>query len=151
MPLILPSNTERVAPEWFIKLLKETDPNLVCYFNQMKGRWVIDRCARDGQMSTVVHTHTPECLMTNVLIVEDAGQYMPLCDQVIDQIRSKDSWNYSSYEEFHNSNGRKAELDKAKRAKATSDLYKEASADNKKLLTQAWTLASRHDIKRPNR
>jgi hypothetical protein len=59
MDLILPANTERIVPSWFSTKLKDTDPNLIVYFNPHKGRWIIDRCSRDGEFSSVPHTHVP--------------------------------------------------------------------------------------------
>ena len=148
MDLLLPANITRIAPSWFITQLKDTDPNLIVYFNEHKGRWIIDRCTRDGERSSILHEHSPTCPKTNVMIVEDDGKYMPLCDQVIDDIRSKDAWNSVSYEEFHRQNENKSEAAKAKTEQAIKALYREASIDNKHQLAKAWTLVSRHDTAR---
>jgi hypothetical protein len=147
--LILPDNIERVVPSWFREQLRNLDPNLIVYFNPMRQRWVIDRCTRNGAMSAALHEHTPECPRTNVTVVEEEGQYMPLCQQVIDDLRARDAWSqYGSFEVYDRLTQNAADEDAAKRETAIDDLYRHTTADNRAQLAKAWTLFSRHDMSR---
>jgi hypothetical protein len=151
MNLILPTNTERVVPDWFAKALYSTDPNLIVYFNPLKQRWIIDRCTRDGEFKTIPHTHDGTCPKTNVMVVSDpeTKDYMPLCDQVLDFIRSRDAWsNYGSLDNYRASNAEKEAATQAAIDKAVKDLYDEAGKDDKRQLTRAFDLIQRHDCDR---
>jgi hypothetical protein len=136
---------ERTVPQWFTWGLRETDPNLIVYFNEHKDRWIVDRCTRDGEMRSSLHEHNNNCPRTNVLVVEeDEGGYMPLCDAVLDQIRGMDSWNHRNYGNLHAHNVEKSAVEKAKRDKAIKNLYSDAAVDNKRQLNEAYTLIQRH-------
>jgi hypothetical protein len=139
------------VPEWFQRALRETDHNLIVYYNPHRKRWVVDRCTRNGEKSLgLAHAHTPECPRTNVMVVQDEGQYMPLCQSVIDEIRSKDSWRYSSVDEFLKAGDEMVAADEAARDAKIDTIYREASIDNKRQLAKAWDLYQRHDLVRIN-
>jgi hypothetical protein len=152
MELLLPVNTVRLVPDWFSTRLKDTDPNLIVYFNEIKQRWIIDRCSRDGVMSSNAHTHDSTCPRTNVIVVNDEGEYMPLCDEVIDKIRSMDAWSNDGSLEAYKARNAKMEADyKLKTDTAQRNLYIEAGLDNKRQLNQALDLIQRHDVLRPHK
>lgn len=148
--MYLPQGFERSMPDWFASQLRALDPNLICYFNPMKQRWTIDRCTRGGAMNAAVHEHTPECPRTNVMIVQDEGQYMPLCDAVLDDLRAKDSWKFRSVEEYQRHNAAVLAEDEAKRNAAIDTLFREASIDNRRQLLKAYDLTQIHDTARPH-
>lgn len=151
MKLFLPKDVERVVPPWFTAALRETDPNLIVYFNPMKQRWVIDRCTRGGLHNAGAHVHTNDCPRTNVTVVQDEGQYMPLCQAVIDNLRASDAWSqHRSADQFTRSGENAAAEDKAKREKAIDDLYHETTKDNRRQLLQAFHLMQQHDTARVN-
>jgi hypothetical protein len=153
MELLLPANTERIVPDWFVARLRDTDPNLIVYFNHRKQRWIIDRCYRDGEFKTIPHTHDPSCPRTNVMVVRDENDgYMPLCDAVIDQLRAKDAWTmHGSLENYKAFNRAKEDATQAAIDKAVKDLYDDAGKDDKRQLTRAFDLIQRHDVDRPHR
>ncbi len=146
----LPAGFERSVPAWFATQLRALDPNLIAYFNPRKERWIIDRCTRGGAMNAALHEHNPECPKTNVMVVQDEGQYMPLCDKVLDDLRAVDSWSYGSVENFllHADNEEKA--DEAKRDAAVNAVFREASIDNRRQLLKAYDLTQIHDTARIN-
>lgn len=127
------------VPEWFLTRLKDTDPNLVVYFNPFKRRWMIDRKV-EGQLST------------NVMVCEsDTGEPLPLSDNIIDRIRSMDAWKkHLSYEAFHRHNIELAAADKAKREAEIRESYRLATLDDKRQLHKAYDLVQRHDVARVN-
>lgn len=147
MDLIVPDSA-RVVPDWFLQQLKDTDRNLVVYFNPLRGRWIIDRCTREDMHDT----HTNACPKTNVLILQgENNEYYPLCDGAIDRIRSVDAWTaFGSYENYHRDRVNREAAAAAKRQKAIDDAYSDASKDNKPQLNQAFTLIQRHDTARVN-
>jgi hypothetical protein len=152
MNLILPSNVERVVPDWFQARLKDTDPNLIVNWNRFHHRWVIDRCSRDGEFSSVPHTHDASCPRSNVMVVQDDnGHYMPLCDAVIDQIRSKDAWSLGSLTKFKAANLAKEQAYREAMDKAVRDMYSDAAKDDKRQLNQFVDLMKRHDVARPHK
>jgi hypothetical protein len=153
MDLLLPSNIERLVPDWFLTRLKDTDPNLIVYFNPMKQRWIIDRCSRDGEFHSVPHQHTPSCPRTNVLVVQDKDNaYMPLCDEVIAKIRAMDTWSkHSTVESFRAANAEKELAYKIKNEADMRELYLNAAKDDKRQLNQALDLIARHDVLRPHK
>jgi hypothetical protein len=151
MDLILPRNIDRLVPDWFSTRLKDTDPNLIVYFNEHRGRWIVDRCTRDGVMSSIGHTHDATCPRTNVIVVHDEGKYMPLCDAVIDQIRAMDTWSTDgSLEKYKARNAAMEAEYQVKTDTEQRNLYIDAGLDNKRQLNHALDLISRHDVLRPH-
>lgn len=148
--LILPAGVERVVPDYFSRGLRALDPNLIVYFNVRRQRWIIDRCTRGGLHNAALHAHTPECPKTNVLVVQDEGQYMPLCDAVLDELRGMDSWSHKTADQFvlHHENALAA--DEAKRSAAIDTVFREASKDNRRQLLKAYDLTQIHDVHRVN-
>jgi hypothetical protein len=145
MELLLPANMVRLVPEWFSTQLKDTDPNLIVYFNEFKNRWIIDRCSRDGVMFSIAHKHEPTCPRTNVLVVNDEGHYMPLCSAVIDTIRAMDTWSNDGSLEKYKARNSKMETDyQAQTDKEQRNLYIDAGMDNKRQIQQAIDLIDRH-------
>lgn len=146
----LPVGFERSVPDWFASQLRALDPNLICYFNAHKQRYIIDRCTRGGVHNAALHTHTPECPKTNVMVVQDEGQYMPLCDAVLNGLRGMDSWNHKTADQFilHHDNALAA--DEAKRKEAIDAVFSEASKDNRRQLLKAYDLTQLHDVHRVN-
>jgi hypothetical protein len=145
MELLLPANMVRLVPEWFSTQLKDTDPNLIVYFNEFKNRWIIDRCSRDGVMFSIAHKHEPTCPRTNVLVVNDEGNYMPLCAAVIDTIRAMDTWSNDGSLEKYKARNSKMETDyQAQTDKEQRNLYIDAGMDNKRQIQQAIDLIDRH-------
>jgi hypothetical protein len=150
MSLLLPQGLERSVPDWFASQLRALDPNLIVYFNYLKGRWIIDRCTRGGSMNAAMHEHTSECPRTNVMVVQDGAQYMPLCDQVLNDLRSKDSWKHGTAEQFvlHHENAMQA--DEERRSALVDDAFRHASLDNRRQLMKAYDLTQIHDTARVN-
>lgn len=149
-PFYLPKGFERSVPEWFATQLRGLDPNLIVYFNRMRGLWVIDRCTRGGAMNAAAHVHGPQCKTTNVLVVQDNGRYMPLCDAVLDDLRSMDSWKHGSLENFEKHHDNIAHEDEVKRDAAIDAVFREASIDNRRQLLKAYDLTQIHDVHRIN-
>jgi hypothetical protein len=147
MDLIVPDST-RSVPAWFSQRLKDADRNLITYFNPMRGRWIIDRCTR----MDLHDTHTNECPKTNVMILSDEdGNYLPLCDAALDRILSIDAWrDFGSYEQFQRNRMKMEAEDAAKREHNIDSGYRGASLDNKRQLNEALTLIQRHDVLRIN-
>jgi hypothetical protein len=151
MKLFLPQDIEHVVPPWFEAALRETDPNLIVYFNPQRKRWVIDRCTRGGVHNAGAHLHTNDCPRTNVTVVQDEGQYMPLCQAVIDDLRSRDSWaQHSTAEQFALSGQNAADEDASMRKRAIDVLYAETTRDNRRQLLRAFHLMQQHDTARIN-
>jgi hypothetical protein len=151
MNLLLPKDIEHVVPPWFAAALRETDPNLIVYFNPMRKRWVIDRCTRGGVHNAGAHLHTNECPRTNVTVVQDEGQYMPLCQAVIDDLRSRDAWaQHGSSEQFLKVSDNAADEDEAARKRAIDVIYAETTKDNRRQLMRAFHLMQQHDTARVN-
>jgi len=149
--MILPSSVERVVPSWFAAALSNIDPNLICYFNPLRRRWVIDRCTRGGELNAAAHSHNAECPRVNVTVVQDEGKYMPLCDAVLTDLRSKDTWaQHGTAENYHRFVENQHAEGTAKTDKAVRNLYTEASADNRRQLNEAWTIQQTHDLARPH-
>jgi hypothetical protein len=148
--LYLPQGFERSVPDWFSSQLRALDPNLIVYFNAFKKRWIIDRCTRGGAMNAAAHEHTPECPKTNVIVVQDEGQYMPLCDRVLDELRAMDSWKFGTVEQYQLHNANVLAEDEAKREKHIDELYRDASKDNRRQLLKAYDLTQIHDTARIN-
>lgn len=146
----LPAGFVRTVPDWFASQLRSLDPNLVCYFNPHKQRYIIDRCTRGGIHNAAAHTHTPECPKTNVMVVQDEGQYMPLCEKVLDELRSMDSWSHGSVEQFTLHHDNALAEDVAKRDAAIDAVFREASKDNRRQLLKAYDLTQTHDTARVN-
>jgi hypothetical protein len=143
----LPAGFERSVPDWFASQLRALDPNLLCYWNPRKGRYIIDRCTRGGVHNAALHTHTPECPKTNVMVVQDDGQYMPLCEAVLSDLRGMDSWSHGSAEQFILHNDNAATEDEAKRSAAVDAAFREASKDNRRQLLKAYDLVQTHDMR----
>lgn len=128
-----------MIPEWFKKLLFDTDPQLVCYWNPFKGCHMIDRKV-EGEPNT------------NVLVCKaDNGDALPLNENIIDRVRSLDAWKkFGSYEAFHAHNQNMEAEDAAKREAEIKENYRLASLDDKVQLNRAHTLIQRHDTLRPH-
>lgn len=124
------------APAWFLKLLRDTDPQLTCYWNPFKTCWVIDRKTEDGQT-------------TNVLVCKaDNGDPLPLNENIIDRVRSMDAWKkFGSYEAFHQHNINLAAEDARKRDAEIKENYRLAALDDKAQLHKAFDLIQRHDMR----
>jgi hypothetical protein len=151
MKLFLPPDVERVVPSWFADALRATDPNLMVYFNPQRKRWTIDRCTRGGVHNAGAHVHTNECPRTNVRVVQDQGQYMPLCQAVIDDLRGSDAWaQHGSVSQFMLTSDNAAADDVAKRKRQIDALYSEATRDNRRQLLRAYHLFQQHDTARVN-
>lgn len=149
--LLLPPGVERSVPDWFASQLRALDPNLIVYFNPLKQRWVIDRCTRGGVHNAALHEHTPACPRTNVMVVKDGERYMPLCEAVLDDLRSQDSWaTHETVEQFvlHHENA--SAEDEATRSAAVDTVFREASIDNRRQLLKAYDLTQIHDVHRVN-
>lgn len=149
--LLLPPGVERSVPDWFSSQLRALDPNLIVYFNPLKQRWVIDRCTRGGIHNAALHAHTPECPRTNVMVVKDGEQYMPLCEAVLDDLRSQDSWKHGSEEQFILHHDNIAAEDEASRNRQIDSLFRGASLDNRRQLLKAYDLTQIHDTARLNK
>lgn len=148
----VPDSVERVVPSWFARELRALDPNLIPYFNSQRQRWIIDRCTLGGALNAAMHEHTPECPKTNVMVVQDEGHYMPLCERVLDELRSKDSWSqYGSFENYQRHTANEDAADEAKRERQIDNLYHDASADHRRQLLQAYHLTQQHDTARINK
>ncbi len=127
------------APSWFLTLLKDTDPNLVCYWNPFKGCWIVDRKC-DGEVSTTV-----------LVCKADNGDALPLNENIIDRIRSMDAWKaYGSYEAFHAANMAREKEATDKIDATIRENYRLAGLDDKIQLNKAHTLTQRHDTARIN-
>lgn len=150
--LLVPRGVDRVVPDWFASQLREIDPNLIVYFNPHRQRWIIDRCTRGGVHNAPLHTHTPECKTTNVRVVQEKdGSYMPLCQQVLDELKASDAWSaFGNEENFSRHYDNEAVEDEARRERQIDALYREASADNRRQLLKAYDLTQRHDVHRVN-
>lgn len=127
------------VPDWFRTRLRDTDPQLVVYFNPFRRRWVIDRKV-EGQANT------------NVMICEtDTGEPLDLSDNIIDRLRSMDAWKkHGSYEAYHRHNIQMAAEDAAKREAAIRENYRLASLDDKRQIHKAYDLIKTHDVARVN-
>lgn len=143
----LPAGFVRTVPDWFASQLRALDPNLICYFNAHKQRYIIDRCTRGGVHNAALHTHTPECPKTNVMVIQDQGQYMPLCEKVLDELRGMDSWSHGTAEQFilHHENA--LAEDEAKRNADIDSAFDLASKENRRQLLKAYDLIQTHDMR----
>ena len=123
-----------MIPDWFKKLLFDTDPNLVVYWNPFKGCHMIDR-----RVEGEPNTHVLTCKADN-------GDLLPLNENIIDRLRSLDVWKkFGSYEAFHAHN-LNMEAEAAQKAEAEiKENYRLASLDDKVQLNRAHTLTQRHD------
>ena len=140
-----------IVPDWFEKSLKTIDPNLIVYFNPHRGKWIIDRCCRDGEMKSVPHQHTPACPKTNVTVVQDQGQFMPLCQKVLDDLKAMDAWkDNKSVEEYQAKNAADLKSMEEKNERQIDSLWDALSADGKAQLQKAYDLIQRHDVHRIN-
>lgn len=148
LPENMRASSSRVIPEWFANALREIDPSLILFFNPIRGRWIIDRCTAAGVHHVSDHQHTNECPRTNVKIIQDeAGQYMPLCQDVLDWLRAHDTWNqHSSAEQFITILGNQdAEYQEKLRA-ARRDNTHHRTMDHKRQLQKAKNLIDQHDL-----
>lgn len=127
------------VPAWFLRRLKDADPELVVYFNPFKQRWMIDR-------------QIPGQVNTNVMVVQDDdGSFMPLTDNTIDRILSMDAWkHHGSYEAFHRHNIQKEVESQAKLDADIRENYRLAAIDDKRQLHRAYDLIKTHDVARPH-
>lgn len=143
----LPAGFVRTVPDWFASQLRALDPNLICYFNAHKQRYIIDRCTHGGVHNAALHTHTPECPKTNVMVIQDQGQYMPLCEKVLDELRGMDSWSHGTAEQFilHHENA--LAEDEAKRNADIDSAFDLASKENRRQLLKAYDLIQTHDMR----
>lgn len=148
--LIIPHHVaqERVIPEWFTTGLRDIDPSLIVYFNHIRGRWIIDRCTAGGEKHTANHTHNAECPTTNVKVVqEDSGEYMPLCQQVLDWFRANDRWNQTlSTDQLITELRNKDEAYQEKLKADRRDNTRHATQSNKRQLLQMYHLIQQHNL-----
>jgi hypothetical protein len=127
------------ATSSFLKQLKSVDSELVCYWNKFKGCWMIDRRTEGGQT-------------TNVLTcTSEDGEALPLNDNLLDRLRSMDSWKkHGTYEAFHRFNIQQEVEANAKIEADIRENYRLAGLDDKIQLNRAHTLIQRHDTARIN-
>lgn len=128
------------APSPFVRQLSLVDPELVCYWNEFKACWMIDR-------------RTPSGETTNVLVCKsEDGEPLPLNDNLLDRLRSMDSWKiHGSYEAFHRFNIQKEVEAKAKIDADIRENYRLAGLDDKRQLNRAYDLIKIHDVARPHK
>lgn len=140
MDLIIPSSVERVIPDWFAQRLKDVDPALCTYFNKIRQRWVIDRCTREDSTLHADHTY---CSRTNVMLVQgDEGEYMPLCDQVLDKLKASDTWTqYGSAEGLINHLQSLDDANQAKLRRERKENTEHVTRENRVTLNKAASLA----------
>jgi hypothetical protein len=84
------------------------------------------------------------------MVVRDGEQYMPLCEAVLDDLRSQDSWKHGTVEQFIVHHDNALAEDEAKRNAAIDAVFREASIDNKRQLQKAYDLTQLHDTARVN-
>lgn len=148
--LIIPRHLaqDRVVPEWFTTGLKEIDPSLIVYFNHLRGRWTVDRCTVAGEKHVANHTHSAECPTTNVKVVQDeAGDYMPLCQDVLDWFRQNDRWEQTaSTEQLLIELRNKDEEYQARLKKNRRDNTRHATLSNKRQLLQMYHIFQQHSM-----
>lgn len=148
--LIIPRHLaqDRIIPPWFTTGLKGIDPSLIVYWNHLRGRWIIDRCTAAGEKHTANHTHSPECPTTNVKVVQDeAGDYMPLCQDVLDWFRANDRWNQTaSTEQLITELRNKDEAYQAKLKQDRRDNTHHVTMDHKRQLLKMKHLMDQHNL-----
>lgn len=111
---------------------------------------MIDRCIRQ---TVAVHTHDGSCLKTNVRVVQgDGGEYMPLCDQVLDWFRKNDvGCQFNSPDAFVDHLTR---LETEARAKLKEE-RRQNTVNNRKdhrvQINKFKMLLDRHDCARPHK
>jgi hypothetical protein len=149
--LIIPRHlaNERTIPEWFTNGLKDIDPSLIVYWNHLRGRWTIDRCTVAGEKHTSNHTHDASCTTTNVKVVQDeSGEYMPLCQDVLDWLRAHDTWTQTKTLDqclLEMSNRFEAYQNKLKRERR--DNTRRVTLEHKPQLLKMKHLIDQHDLK----
>jgi len=128
-----------MVPDWFKKLLFDTDPDLIIYWNPFKACWIVDRKV-EGEVNTTV-----------LVCKADNGDALPLNENIIDRIRSMDAWKkHGSYEAYHAHNVNLAAEDEAKRNAEIRENYRLAALDDKIQMNRVHTLTQRHDTLRIN-
>jgi hypothetical protein len=114
----------------------------------LRGRWIIDRCTAGGTHHTSDHQHSNECPRTNVKVIQDeAGEYMPLGQDVLDWLRAHDTWNqHSSSDQFVTilANQHADHLEKLRQARR--DNTRHASRDGRRQLGKAFHLIQQHSL-----
>jgi hypothetical protein len=109
--IILPSSFYQMEDQpdpAFVQRLKHIDSKLLVYWNRFRGRWVIDRHTCD----CLGDSHSHSCPRVNVRLVQtEDGDYHPLNDRVLDDLRASDTWSQGLTPESIN-----ARLDIAKAA-----------------------------------
>lgn len=146
MSLILPAQMDGPSvPAYFMESLRHIDPQLTCYWNRFRNRFVIDRKTETGQT-------------TNVLIVEAPdGAFMMPNDRALDQLRSMDAWsNYGGNDEAALLRmRRKHEIAKeehdAKILESSRENYKHGMLDDRAQINKALHLIQQHDVARPHK
>jgi hypothetical protein len=131
--------------ESFKRLLRDTDPNLVIYWNPFKQRYMIDRVHRD---SAGEHRH-------HVLTVEDPeGGFQNPGESHIQKIRALDAWSKfggndeaAMLRQRRERENAKAEYD-ARRQEEVKELWANAAKDDKAQLLKAYDLIKIHDMGR---
>jgi hypothetical protein len=146
--LLVPAGLKREAPEYFTRGLRNIDPSLIAYYNQLKGRWVIDRCTHGGMHGTSNHSHSAECKTTHVLWIQDPdGSYAAPDDKVLDKLRAMDLW--SRHGSWQKMTGKLEEKEAEQKEKIDRDLKEDiqhASRDGRVQLNKAVTLIKRHNL-----
>jgi hypothetical protein len=152
--LVLPPSafSGRPVPEWFAVKLAAIDPALICYYNHLRDRWIIDRCTRGVTAENLrgenKHEHTNDCPRTNVRVVQDAqGNYMPLCQEVLDWFHQHDIGSqFKNQEAYINHLAAKWLADDEKRRADRRSNTRHATLDGKRQLLQAFHLMQQHDL-----
>jgi hypothetical protein len=148
--LIIPRHLaqDRAIPDWFTRGLHDIDPSLIVYFNHLRGRWIIDRCTAGGEKHTANHAHTAQCTTTNVRVVQDeAGEYMPLCPDVLDWLRAHDCWNQTkTAEQLVTELRNKDEAYQEKLKQDRRDNTHHRTMDNKRQLLKMKHLMDQHNL-----
>lgn len=140
--LILPDSCrhDRAIPQWFIAGLRDMDPELTCYWNPHRERFVIDRRQPDGSS-------------VNVRVVEDGrGEYRPLGEDLLAELKASDLWSKHGTVENYQRSVRNAEAeDEARREQAINNVWDAVTKDNRRQLHKAFDLLQTHDFSTPPR
>lgn len=144
---------EMTDPVKFTETLKRlVDPALVCYWNPMRGRFVIDRCTHPDS-SSGLHKCDLACSKTNVMMVEGPdGKYRELGDDLIGFLHASDTW--SKYGRLHAAERMDADIsaieekDQSKRSELIDENWKNVAKDDKRTARKAFHLIQQHDVHR---
>jgi hypothetical protein len=137
------------VPDWFLRAMRDIDPALIVYWNPIRKRFILDRCTAAGVHSAADHTHTPECPRTNVKIVQGVdGEFMPLCESVLEWLRKNDTWNnHGSAEMFVGALATQDAQYQQKLAAERRDNTHRTTLENRRQLLKMKHLADQHSLK----